>query len=263
MSGFEYYEFQAIDRKLTKEEINKIGALSSRSRVNRNRAVFTYNYGSFRGNTQELLLNHFDAFLYTSNFGTKELSFRIPASLFNAKALCLYEYEYAVEVETYGDSTIINLQFNDDEAGGWVEEEDCLNLLDDMLPIRESLIKGDPRALYLTLLAHKDGIESDDEADEERGDYLQSLPIPPNLKNLDAALETLVAFFEIPGDVLQEVAQKSPDISAPSLDSAKILALLSKIPAQEKDAYLLRVLEGDAHVAIELNKKLQEKALSF
>ncbi len=209
MSGFEYYEFQAIDRKLTKEEINKIGGLSSRSRVNKNRAVFTYNYGSFRGNTEELLLNHFDAFLYTSNFGTKEISFRIPTSLFNAKALCLYEYEYAVEIETYGDSIIVKLQFNDDEAGGCVEEEDCADLLSDMLTIRESLIKGDPRALYLTLLAHKDRIKSDDEEDEERGDYLQSLPIPPNLKDLDSALETLVTFFEIPNDVLQEVAQKS------------------------------------------------------
>lgn len=262
MSGFEYYEFQAIDRKLTKEEINKIGELSSRSRVNGNRAVFTYNYGSFRGNTEELLLNHFDAFLYTSNFGTKELSFRIPTSLFNAQALCLYEYEYAVEVETYGDNIIVKLQVND-EAGGWVEEEECSNLLDDMLPIRESLIKGDPRALYLTLLAHKDRIRSDDEADEERGDYLQSLPIPSNLKSLDSALETLVTFFEISNDVLQEVAQKSPDIADPSLDPAKILTLLSEIPTQEKDTLLLKVLQGDVHVAIELNNKLQEKALSF
>jgi hypothetical protein len=261
MSGFEYYEFQVIDRKLTKEEINKIGGLSSRSRVNKNRAIFTYNYGSFRGNTEELLLNHFDAFLYTSNFGTKELSFRIPTSLFNAQALCLYEYEYAVEVETYGDSTIVKLQFNDDEAGGWVGEEDCLNLLDDMLPIRENLIKGDPRALYLTLLAHKDRIESDGKRDEKRGNYLQSLPIPPNLKKLDSALETLVTFFEIPNDVLQEAAQKSSDIEGLSLHPAKILTLLSRISAQEKDAFLLKVLQGDAHVAIELNNKLQERTL--
>lgn len=35
MSGFEYYEFQAIDRPLTKKEVSKISGLSSRSRVNK------------------------------------------------------------------------------------------------------------------------------------------------------------------------------------------------------------------------------------
>src|SRR5690606_11798313 len=113
--------------------------------VNRNRAVFTYNYGSFRGDTEELLVKYFDAFLYTSNFGTKELGFRIPLHLLNAKAFCPYEYEYAVDIETHGDNAIIKLQFNDDEGGGWVEEDECLKLLDDMLPNREGLIKGDPR----------------------------------------------------------------------------------------------------------------------
>ena len=227
MSGFEYYEFQAIDRKLTGQEISNISGLSSRSRVNKNRAVFTYNFGSFRGNAEDLLLKHFDAFLYTSNFGTKELSFRIPTSLFNAKALCLYEYEDAVEVEIYGDSVIVKLQFNDDESGGWIEKEDCSNLLDDMLPIRENLIKSDPRALYLTLLAHKDRIKSDDEENEERGNYLQSLPISPNLKNLDSALETLVIFFEIPDDVFHEVAQMSTDVKDSPFDPVKTQDLLS------------------------------------
>lgn len=261
MSGFEYYEFQSIDRKLTKEEIEEVSALSSRSRVNRNRAVFTYNYGSFRGDTEELLVKYFDAFLYTSNFGTKELSFHIPLHLFNAKALSSYEYEYAVDIETRGNSAIIKLQFNDDEGNGWVEEEECLTLLDDMLPIRNSLIKGDPRPLYLTLLAHK-GWTKDDDADEKREDYLQSLPIPPNLKNLDPALEALIAFFEIPDDILREVAQKSLDIADHSLDPIQILPLLSGITAQEKDAFLVRILQGDPHAAIELSNKIQERSIA-
>lgn len=200
MSGFACYEFQAVDRRLTSDEVDKMRGLSSRARVNANRAVFIYNYRSFRGNVEELLLNHFDAFLYLSNFGTKEIRFWIPTSLFKAKALCLYEYECAVETENYGDNTIISLYLNDEEGGGWIDEEECLDLLDNILPIREALINGDPRALYLTLLAHKDRIQVMmlSSRMQGEGDYLKSLPVPTNLKELDPAHEALVDFFEVP-----------------------------------------------------------------
>lgn len=272
MSGFDYYEFQAIDRPLTKEEVNKVDGLSSRSRVNSRRAVFTYNYGSFKGDSDELLASHFDAYLYMSNYGSRHLEFRIPTRLFNAKALCLYEYEDAVETESFANYTIVKMHYNDEEGGRWLEEDECTNMLDNLLPIRESLMNGDPRALYLTLLANKDNLcfsedygeedKNEDETDsvEEGGRYLESLPIPPNLKNLDSSLESLIDFFEIPHEIIQEFAAKSLDLKKPSLSLPKMVALLSDLPSSEKDAFLLRVLQGDALVAVELKRKLQERA---
>lgn len=256
MSGFQYYEFQVVGRSLTKEEINQVCSLSSRARVNKNRAIFMYNFGSFRGNTEELLAKYFDAFLYISSFGTKELSFRIPCSLFNPKALCLYEYEYVVETETHGSSIIIKLLFDNEEGGGWIEEEDCVGLLDDMAPIRDHLIKGDPRALYLSLLAQRSRISTDD-ARERREGYLQSLPVPPNLKNLDPALEALITFFEVPLDIVTAAAQGSPVVPDFSLDLTKTQTLLADIPIEEKDAFLLRLLEGDTSAVTDLHNKLQ------
>src|ERR1700722_5023098 len=99
MSEFQYYEFRAIDRQLTPQEMEEVRKLSSRARVSRDRAIFIYSFGDFRGNSDEVLSKYFDVFLYTSNFDTKKLSFRLPTRLLKAQSLCPYEYEYIVEIE--------------------------------------------------------------------------------------------------------------------------------------------------------------------
>jgi hypothetical protein len=89
---------------------------------------------------------------YVSNFGTKELSFRIPTRLLKTHNLCPYKYEYIVEIEPYKDISIITLHLNDEKGGGWVDEEDCSNLFHKLLHLRQDLLLGDPRALYLALI---------------------------------------------------------------------------------------------------------------
>ena len=39
MSGYEYYEFQALDRALTEQEQSSIASLSSRAQVSANRII--------------------------------------------------------------------------------------------------------------------------------------------------------------------------------------------------------------------------------
>ena len=46
---YQYYEFQAIDCPLTKAEQKYVQSLSSRVRPTATRAVFTYSYGDFQG----------------------------------------------------------------------------------------------------------------------------------------------------------------------------------------------------------------------
>ena len=189
MSEFQYYEFRTVDRPLTQQEIEEVRKLSSRASVTKNRAVFTYNFGDFRGNSDEVLAKYFDAFLYTSNFGTKQLGFRLPTRLFKAQNLSPYEYEYVVEIEPYPDYTTVTLHFDDDEGGGWIDEEDCATLLEELLPLRQDLLLGDPRALYIALLANQDRLEIET--------YIKSLPVPSNLKHLTPALQDFVEFFEL------------------------------------------------------------------
>ena len=78
MSEYQYYEFQTIDRPLTREEQADISQLSSRVQLSSTRAVFTYQYGDFRGDAKRCWLNTFDAMVYLANWGTRQLMFRFP-----------------------------------------------------------------------------------------------------------------------------------------------------------------------------------------
>jgi hypothetical protein len=246
MSEFQYYEFRTVDRQLTFQEIEEIRKLSSRTSVTSNRAIFTYSFGDFRGNSDDVLAKCFDAFLYVSNFSTKRLGFRLPTRLFKTQYLCPYEYEYVVEIEPYADHTIVTLHFDDDEGGGWIDEEDCSTLLDELLPLRQSLLLGDPRVLYITLLANQNRLEIEK--------YIQSLSIPPNLKNLTPALQAFVEFFELDPDLLKQVAAQSLDVAERSLDP-------SQLSDNEKNMFLQRLINNDSLLNIELQDFLVQKMM--
>ena len=50
MSEYRYYEFQALDRPLTQEQISELRAYSSRARITPSSFVNVYNSGDFKGN---------------------------------------------------------------------------------------------------------------------------------------------------------------------------------------------------------------------
>ena len=82
MSEYQYYEWQTIDRPLTASEQREVGGLSSHmDTVTSTQAIVTYSWGDFKHDPQKVLLKYFDAFLYDSNFGTRQLMFRLPKNL--------------------------------------------------------------------------------------------------------------------------------------------------------------------------------------
>jgi hypothetical protein len=80
MSEYQYYEFQTIDRRLAEEEQAAIRELSSRVQLSSTQAVFTYQFGDFRGDPVKVLTRYFDALLYLASWGTRRLMFRFPQS---------------------------------------------------------------------------------------------------------------------------------------------------------------------------------------
>jgi hypothetical protein len=64
VSEYQYYEFQAIDRPLTKHELDGVRALSSRARISATHFVNEYHYGNFRGEERKLMEQLYDAHLY-------------------------------------------------------------------------------------------------------------------------------------------------------------------------------------------------------
>ena len=65
MSEYQYYEFQAVDRPLSKHEMAELRTLSTRATITPTRFVNFYNWGNFRGNPSVLMDKYFDAFQAT------------------------------------------------------------------------------------------------------------------------------------------------------------------------------------------------------
>ncbi len=82
MSEYQYYEFQAIDRPLTAEEMRALRSYSTRATITPTGFTNHYEWGSFKGNPAVWMEKYFDAFFYFANWHTYELTFRLPRRLF-------------------------------------------------------------------------------------------------------------------------------------------------------------------------------------
>lgn len=255
MSEYQYYEFQAIDRPLTIEQQAAMRTLSSRVDLSATRAAFNYSYGDFRGQPLKILAQHFDALLYIANWGSKQLAFRFPRGSIEAGQLEPYllgdEERYVGELHTTPQHLILNLETREEEGFGWIEGE---GLLDPLIPLRETILRGDLRALYLFWLRcaaeRSDWIDEDEEADP-----LVEPLVPPGLRQLDPALQAFAEFFDIDQDLIAAAAEVSPNLAATEEPLERWILLL---PEAERNAYLLRVAHGEAHVGIELLRRLRD-----
>jgi hypothetical protein len=255
MSEYQYYEFQTIDRPLTTEQQAEIRKLSSRVELSASRASFNYAYGSFRGDPLNVLEQHFDALLYIANWGAKQLAFRFPTGALTLEQLQPYllgdEESYVGDVHTTTQHLVLNLEIREEEGYGWIEGE---GLLAPLIPLREAILRGDLRVLYLFWLrcaAERAGWADDDEDAEP----LVEPPVPPGLGQLDPALEAFAEFFAIDQDLIAAAVEASPSLTATQEPLERWVTLL---PEAERNAFLLRVACGESHVGIALLKRLRE-----
>ncbi|MEM6319861.1 MAG: hypothetical protein AAF960_19470 [Bacteroidota bacterium] len=260
MSEFQQYQFQTIDRPLTEAERQEVSSWSSRATASATSITFTYSYSDFPKDEDKVVAKYFDAMLYVANWGTKRLMFRFPKSLIDENAITEYSIypEYAESYLTFSDSgefLIMDMALNDDDGGGWMEEDDYR--LSDFIPLREQIINGDYRCLIMAWLkvAQEDVEMEKDEYEEEEYEENPLPPIPSGLKKLNGPLTAFQNFFEIDDDILEDVVKKSPNLSTKKMDYTNLLAKLS---VKEKDDFLLRLIDGEARLDIKL-KKLLEK----
>lgn len=247
MSEYQYYEFQAIDRPLNEKEQAEVGSYSSRAEVTSTHAVFTYSYGDFRGDPEKILQKYFDAMLYLTNWGTKQLVFRLPRSLVDAKALAAYCYPDLISTSVAKNHIILDICLREEE-GGWVDGEGWLT---SFAMLRQDILLGDYRALYLAWIK----AISLAEGREEHVDLLEP-PVPVGLKKLSAPLKSLVDFFEIDDNLIAVAAEASvANKEAIALDLKQQIAKLSE---PERFAFLVKFARGDSQANFQLLKRLNE-----
>jgi len=247
MSEYQYYEWQTIDRPLSPREQTDVNGLSSHmDTVTSTQAIVTYSWSNFKHDPQKVLLQYFDAFLYDSNFGWRRLIFRLPKNLVDLPSLQPYLLEDRIMLEEHGKYFTIEIQFNaDSDYFEWVESESVLGQL---TPLREQLLQGDLRMLYLAWLKAI-SMHDPEEAELEP-------PVPAGLKNLNASLQAFVDFFEIDPHLISAAAgssKKAESALEPDLESA-----ILKLSQEERDAHLLQILRGEPGAVLSLKKHLTQ-----
>jgi len=237
MSEFQGYAFQAVDRPLTPEQMAELRAISTRAEITPTHFSNFYTYGDFKGDVRDMMTRYFDAFVYVANWGSRQLMFRLPAKAFDLDAAKAYETETTVGVSRAGKGAVL-IDFGADEEEGseWLEEDDADRWLAVLLPLREELLAGDLRALYLGWLA---GVEQDEVEDDE-----EEPPVTPGLGNLSGPLRELAGFLYI-GDDLLSVAAEASRPAAP-VRAGEMAAWLRGLAAPEKDDLLLAAMRGEA-----------------
>src|SRR5208337_3047948 len=197
MSEYQYYEFRAVDRPLTKQEMGALRAISSRAEITPTSFVNTYNWGDFKGSPDALMKKYFDAFVYVANWGTHRFMLRLPRRALQETPLSAYCAGDSASARETSDFVILEFQ-SDDEGDDWEEGE---GYMDSLIPLRSDLMNGDLRCLYLGWLFCAQCEELDEEDLEP--------PVPPGLAKLSAPLQMFAEFLRIEEDLIEVAAEAS------------------------------------------------------
>jgi len=249
MSEYQYYEFVALDGPISDEGLRYAEGCSSRADVSRVHWRNEYNFGDFSGSV-ERLLQYYDAHFYIANWGMVRFALAFQEGCLDEHAIQPYlqgneQYEDTLTVNSNGKRTIVWWQRQDEEGWGWTEGGGIIGHLGG---IREELMRGDYRALFLGWLADF----RPDEWRDPRDSAVHVPSIPAGLDCLSPALQTLVEHFPVDPDALTVAAGQSQGAMP---DRIPIFDALDKLPATDMRVLLARVAEGDgSRVMSELNR---------
>ena len=245
MSEYQYYEFQAIDRPLTEQEMRELRSYSTRARITPTSFVNDYSWGNFKGHEDAWMEKYFDAFLYVANWGTRVLKLRLPSRLLDLKTAHLYCSGEQAFAREKGGKVILTFMSDDEGGGEWVEGEGWLSSL---ISVRAELAHGDIRCLYLGWLLCVQSGELDDDDIEPA--------VPPGLGQLSASLESLADFLRIDTDLLHVAARTSLQMVDVGEQQEEVRKWVAELQADEKDDVLAKLIAGeDLAPATELRRR--------
>lgn len=259
MSEYQYYEFRAVDRPLGKEAMEELRRLSSRAEITPTQLAVTYNYGSFRGDPDRLVDQHFDAFVHVTNWGTRRLSFRVPRGCFDLDEGGAFGDGEFLSIRAGKDHVVVSFQ-SDCESEDWLQGETWMPAL---LPIRDELMQGDLRALALGWLSSLACRDADlEEAESPEGEARPVPHIPSGMRSLSAPQNSLAEFLGVDPHLIEAAAKWSVGEPPSQPSRASLARWVAKLSADEKGDYLLGFLadRNDAVLRAQLLTRYRKEA---
>ncbi|MCT4602413.1 MAG: hypothetical protein N4A59_05885 [Marinifilum sp.] len=238
MSEYQFYEFKAIDKPLTPKEKEVVSSWSSRTTAKNSGAIFIYHYSDFPKDELEVVKQYFDAMFYIANWGSKRLIFKIPKEFIDKKKVRQYCVE-GLKIIDYKDSVLIDFWIEDDgEGNDWIEGE---GILASLITLRQDIISGDYRSLYLIWLkvSTEDVVNDYGNVNSESEESV----IPEGLNELSGSLLDFVEIFDIDKDTISAAAEVSEPLK--TMEEIDYSIELAKLTDKEKNDWLMRLIGNE------------------
>ena len=196
-----------------------------------------------------MLHTFFDGFLYWANWGSPELALRFPHGILPADLIDGYDLDAFVTFTRHPDYDILDIHFGEMEGPDeWIDYE-----LGSLISMRDELMDGYLRSLYVVWLASQRMTGSDD---EEEDDAINVPPVPPAFHKLTAAQQAVAELFQVPQELLAAAAQHN-QAAAPSTDD-NVAAWVKLLPPDRCNDYLIRLAHNEPGLSRLLIRELRE-----
>ena len=239
MSEYQFLAFRAVDRPLTDRDLAFARKQSSRAEITRWGFENEYHFGDFHGDADGLLRHGYDAHLHYANFGIRKIAIRLPTGLPFPKSVWSKYIGLdglAWKKDSRGKGGILTLNpFH--EPGDLEELWSPGEYLDDVVEIRNRLLTGDVRVLYLLWLCAA--------AEQDVSPEIIEPPVPAGLAECVEPCGALVEFFGldplilvaasegVPAAPAREDHQNHRDTWVDSLSQRESKRLLRKLLAED------------------------------
>jgi hypothetical protein len=241
MSEYQYYEFLAIDRSLTADEMAELRALSTRATITPVSFTNEYNWGDFKGDPDKLMQRYFDAHVYVANWMTAIFMVRLPIEALNRETANAAAVPYLLDIKPTKTHWIITWSLEESENYDRFGMEDGLGWMARLAPVRDELLRGDLRSLYIGWLPAMAGEMMDD-------DETEPLSVS-GLANLTAAQQALAEFLEVDPDLLAGAGMGSPATQETEVSRREMEKWIDALPRDEVNSILKQLLEGKGQQA--------------
>lgn len=199
MSEYQYYEFAAIDKPLTRTEMTELRAVSTRAVITPSGFTNHYEWGDLKADPADWMRRYFDAFVYSANWCSCYVSLRLPKAVFRKAELDVFIGSAVLSIDATEAHWILSWTLEESEDYDRFAEDDGSGWMRRLIPLRDELMRGDLRPLYLGWLA----------AGDEWDDDTQEPEVPDGLVDLSPAQQALVEFLEIDPDLLEAASMGS------------------------------------------------------
>ena len=142
MSEYQYYEFLAIDRPLTADEMEELRALSTRATITPVSFTNEYNWGDFKGNPDKLMQRYFDAHVYVANWMTAIFMVRLPIEALTQETAKAVAAPYLLDIKPTKTHWIITWSLEESENYDRFGMEDGRGWMARLAPVRDELRAG-------------------------------------------------------------------------------------------------------------------------